>query len=533
MKLYKYLLVLSVPLVLGVSCKKSLYVKANEDPSTLTSVDPGDQFLFAASNYPNSFEAFYDYYLDIMPWMQYVTGSTGNSSGFTGISGNFDYRYGNYYTNVGLALADIPHLISNMTTAQQAARQYEAAIASIYMAYYTFYVSDINGSIPYSQAFQARYGGTLTPVYDTQQSIFDTLDTQIKNAVAVLESSPSTAQVLYAGNDPFYGTATNEAIQWAKAGNALRLKIAMRLIKRSPTQVQAIAQSVLADANQMSSFSDSWVLYVGNAFAVQSGNFNPTGLFASAPMVNFMNSTGDPRIGIYFRPNGAGVYVGSPTDPDTCADAFWQAVYQQSDTPISPVQHRLFTPDYNENDGFGVGSGTGFYPALTYAEYCFIRAYLGAQAITSDDPGTWYNAGVTASIQFYDKQAQAAAISGYTPVTASQIATYLTKPGVTFSTATAANQIASQAYLDFFRQPSEGWAWWKMTGYPNTTSVLAWEPLTSGGLALTLNRRAALTVLSSSDANYTNQQAAFTQMETDPGFGTPDNAQGRVWWDMQ
>jgi len=504
-----------------------LYVKANEDPSTLTSVDPGDQFLYAASNFANSFEAYYDYYRAIMPWLQYSTGATGNALNFTNISGNFNYRYGNYYGNVGLALADIPHLIANMSTAQQSARQDEAAIASIYMAYYTFYTSDINGSIPYSQAFQARYGGTFTPVYDTQQSIFDTLDTQIKNAVTVLESA--TAQTPYGGNDPFYGGSASE---WAKAGNALRLKIAMRQINLNPSAVQAIAQSVLADANQMSSISDSWVLYVGNAFAVQGGNFDPTGFLASAPVINFMNTTRDPREGIFYRQNGAGQYVGSPTNPDTCLTAANQALYSAKDTPFSPVQHRLFTPDYNENDGFGAGSGTGFYPALTYAEYCFIRAYLGAKGLTSDDPGTWYNAGVTASIQFYSQQAVAAGISGFTAVPADSITAYLARPGVTFVTANAAEQIACQAYLEFYRQPSEGWAWWKMTGYPNTTSVIAWSPLTSQGTVNVLNRRAALSILPTSDANYANQAAAYTQMETNPLFGQPDDAQGRVWWDV-
>ena len=528
MKLYKYLLLLSIPVVVGVSCKKSAFVAANEDPSTLTSVDPGAQFLYAASNMPNSFESYYDFLRGIMPWMQYSTGSAGNGLSFNNI-GHFDYRYGQYYGTVGLCLADIPHLIANMTTAQQAARQYEAAVASIYMAYYTFYTSDINGSIPYSQAFLARYGGTLTPVYDTQQSIFDTLDTQIKNAVAVLESSPSTAQVLYGGDDPFYGGA---ALEWAKAGNALRLKIAMRQINLNPSVVQTIAQSVLADANQMDTTIDSWVLYVGNAFAVQGGNYDPTGFLASAPVVNFMNTTGDPRIGIFYRKNGAGAYIGSPTNPDTCTSQYYQAIYAQTDTPYSPVQHRLFTPNYNENDGFGVGSGTGFFPALTYAEYCFIRAYLGAKGLTSDMPGIWYNKGVAASIEFYDAQAQSAAISGYKPVTGTQIANYLTQPGVSFSTATAANQIACQAYLDFYKQPSEGWAWWKMTGYPNTTSVIAWEPLTSSSAVNVLNRRAALSVFTTSDANYANQAAAYTQMEANPLFGTPADAEGRVWWDV-
>ena len=534
MKRYKYLFVLVIPIVLGVSCKKSAFVEANINPATLTSVDPGDQFLYASVHFANDFENYYDYYRAVMPWMQYLTSADGNPPNFTNQSGNFDYRYGNYYGNVGLALADIPHLIKNMSPSQQAGRVYEAAIASIYMAYYAFYVSDINGSVPYSQAFQGRYGGTLTPVYDAQASLFDTLDLQIKTAVATLESSPSATQVLYGGNDPFYGGSSNEVLAWEKAGNALRLKIAMRLMKRSPSQLQSIAQEVLADANQMASISDSWVLYGGPSFATESSNFNPTGFLASKPMVDFMNTTGDPRIGMYFRQATGGGYVGSPVDPDTCVLQYYQNLYKASDTPFSQVQHRLFTPDFDENDGFGPGTnGVSFFPALTYAEYCFIRAELGAKGITTDNAGTWYTNGVTASIQFYDQRATQAAITGYTPVTAGQISTYLAHPGIAFNAATAVDQIDCQAYLDFYRQPSEAWAWWKRTGYPNTSSVVAWSPLTSNGTVNVINRRAALSLLPSSDANYANQQAAYSQMATDPGFGSsPGDAAGRVWWDM-
>ncbi len=51
------------------------------------------------------------------------------------------------------------------------------------------------------------------------------------------------------------------------------------------------------------------------------------------------------------------------------------------------------------------GTGDGFFPILTYAEYCFIRADLAARNITTDDAGDWYNKGITASIQFYNARA--------------------------------------------------------------------------------------------------------------------------------
>src|SRR5258708_17270900 len=118
----------------------------------------------------------------------------------------------------------MPQLIDKMSTADQALRVNEAAVASIYMAYYAFYVSDINGSIPYSQAFKARYGGTLTPTYDTQQSLFDTLDTQIKAAVTALEVNLA-GQKSYGNSDPFYVGHPTHCI---KDGHAFRMSIAMR-----------------------------------------------------------------------------------------------------------------------------------------------------------------------------------------------------------------------------------------------------------------------------------------------------------------
>ncbi|MEO6314567.1 MAG: SusD/RagB family nutrient-binding outer membrane lipoprotein [Chitinophagaceae bacterium] len=531
MKLNKYLLIfLLAGAVLG-SCKKSTLVDLNIDPTTLLTVDPAQQFLKASSSLPNDFEYYYDVYRSLMPWMQYSTGSAGNGSGFTNPSSKFNYRYGNFYGNVGVPLADIPQLIAKMPADQQAVRVYENNIATIYKAYYAFYVSDINGSIPYTQAFQARYGGTLTPVYDPQQALFDTLNAQIKSAVSVLETAQPVPQLVYGTYDPFYAGV---ALQWAKAGNALRLKIAMRLMKRDPTKLKTIVTEVLADANQMASVADSWVLSVGPSFADGGGNFNPQGFLAAKPVVDFMNAKADPRLRIFYRPNGKGLYVGSPTSPDTAKLPVYQALYLATDTPFSSLQHRLFTPNFNEGDGFGVGKGDGFFPVITYAEYCFIRAELGARAITTDPAATWYKNGVTASINFYDARAVKAQISNYTPVTAGEITAYLLMPGVAYDASKGIEQIVCQAYLDFYRQPSEAWAWWKRTGFPNNTSVLAWSPLSNNGTIAPLTRRASLQLANTGDANYVNQKAAFDAMAADPDFGTsPADAFGRVWWDKK
>jgi hypothetical protein len=515
------------------SCKKAL-VAANIDPETLYSVDPGNQFQTASNALFNSYEFYADYYRDINPWMQYTVGSAGNSASFN-VPSAFNTRYSNFYNGVGNALADIPQLIAKMTPAEQAARVYENDIATIYMAFYAFYVSDINGSIPYTQAFEARYGGTLTPVYDTQENLFDTLDVQIKAAVTSLETTQSVTQVLYGSEyDGFFGSASNEVLEWIKAGNALRLKIATRLMTQEPSVLQTIAAEVLADPNQMSSVADSWMMSQGIEWiSGTADNSNPANFLATEPLVNFMQSTGDPRLTMFYRPvtGTTSTYIGSPTSPDSCLTSANQALYTAD--AFSPIQHKLFAPGYIEPEDGGVATnGTSFIPLITYAEYCFIRADLGARGITTDAPATWYNSGVTASIQFYDQRCTAALIGIYTPVTQAQITSYLAAPGIAYNSTIGIQQIDCQAYLDFFRQPSEAWAWWKRTGYPNTTSVVPWSNLTSSSLVLTLPRRASFTAQLTSAPNYTNTMAAYTAMEAQPGFGTLSDDQGRIWWDQ-
>lgn len=525
----KYLSLLFVVMISGVSCKKQAFVDANLNPETLYSVKPEDQFLKASTSIPNDFEYFADVYRAVNLWMQYATLAAGNSANFNNVGSQFNTRYGNFYNNVGAALVDGIHTIDGMPAEQKAKYTNIRAISQVLLSYYAFYTSDINGSIPYTEAFQGRYGGTFTPKYDTQGAIFSTIDAQLKDAVAVLKSD-AAGQTGLGGNDPmFNGVPAN----WAKAANALRLKIALRLIKVDPAKLKAIATEVLADNVQMSENADSWMVKVGPSYADPGSNWNPDGFVAGKPILDFMKVKQDPRLRIYYRANKNKAYLGSYTSPDDAKLPQHAALYKAKDT-LSELQHRLFTPKFDENDGFQYGTGKGFFPILTYAEYCFIRADLAARGITSEVAEDWYKKGVYASVQFYNDRAVDAKISLYVEVKPEEIDNYYNAAGVKFEAAKATEQIAVQAYLDFFRQPLEAWAWWKRTGFPNTTSVLAWSPLKANGSELKLARRAGLTNLAPSNLNYNNQQAAFAEMAKNPDFGQgPNDPFGRVWWDKK
>jgi len=294
----------------------------------------------------------------------------------------------------------------------------------------------------------------------------------------------------------------------------------------------------------MSQNSDGWVLIVGPNYANATGNYNPNGFAASKPLIDFMSAKADPRLRIFYTTNAAGNYLGSFPSPDDATNPANAALYKRAADTFSVIQPRLFAPNYAYTGGpnAGVaGTGNGFFPVLTYAEYCFIRADLAARNITTDNAGDWYTKGITASIQFYNARAIDADILtdavgevNYVPVTQGEIDTYLLKPGIAFDPAKALDQIASQAYLEFYRQPSEGWAWWKRTGYPNTTSAVPWSDLKGNGNELVMPRRALLVPLFPSDANYDNQKAAYDEMATNPDFGSgPGDVYGRVWWDKK
>ena len=277
-------LALAFSMVTG--CSDEDFIEANRNPDVLNEVAPENQFLSATlSIHSQDFEAFYDFYRRIMPWMQYVTPLNGNSLNFTDNIDNFSNRYGRLYTGVGDALTDLEQLVSSLPEEEQPRYVHMISIARILKAYYTFYVSDIYGSIPYTEAWQARYGGTLQPSYDDQATIFAMLDEEIQASIATLKSSPAAPQISLANFDQYY---RGNVSSWIKAANALRLKIALRQVKRDANKVQTIAQEVLANpADLMSENSDGWVLRSTSAF-VSGGNWNPDGLYATKPLVDFM-----------------------------------------------------------------------------------------------------------------------------------------------------------------------------------------------------------------------------------------------------
>jgi hypothetical protein len=554
MKFYKYsyLTIVATALLLG-SCKKSAFVELNTNPNVLYSIKPEEQFLNTAIQaHGQDFEQFYDNYRRIMFWTQQSTANGGNGTVTLKTVGNFNSRYGVFYPTLGSVLTDVQVLISKLPDAEKAKYDQIKAIADIPKIYYAFYVSDINGSLAYTEAFQARYGGTLTPKYESQQELYALWDKRLKEVIGILKATPATPQVSLGKNDLYYH---GDVAMWAKAASALRLRMAMRLMKRDAATATAIAKEVIADAgNLMTSNAEGWVFYADVSFT-SGGNWAPDEFRAPKATVDFMYAQADPRLRMFYKKNNytqanidlaiakgiypAGTvanprqYVGAPVSPDvvkTISSWFVQKKVNDNlslDT-VSYLQWRMYQP------ANGGGTGKSFFPLISYADELLMRAELAAKGITTEDPKALYYAGIDASIAFYDKSAADAKLEDYAAVTPAELAAYKASPAVVYNIAKATEQIAIQAFINFYKQPNEAWALYKRTGYPNATTALANENIMIDGTLYQIPRRAALSAPSSSDLNAVNKQAALDAMKADADFGASiDDLYGRIWWDKK
>lgn len=556
-------------LVVAAGCKKNDFVEANIDPSVAYTIKPENQFLNGSrSLFGNDFEAYYEVYRNIMPWVQYTTPTTGNLRNFTANSNPFS-RYDNLFgRGGGAALYDVNVLIDKLPSPQKESYAQLGAFARILLDYEFFYVSDIYGSIPYSEAFKGRYTLEFAVPYDKQEDIFNGIDQDLKNAIQQIKTAP-TGQFNAGNYDQFY---FGDATKWVKAANALRMRMAMRILKRDATKATAIINDVLASpaADLMSSNEDSWAFKAPSSFT-SGGNWNPEGLKAPKAIVDFMLNTDDPRLRVYFTKNsysqenfdlakaqgviGAGAtfvdqrYVGSYASPDSSANDKIKARYYTIrqitkgggnvalDT-LSNINPRLFQTSYSG------GSGVQYFPLITYADFDFMRAELAARGITSEDAAALYNEAVTASIKYYGKIATDGGLLDYyaesgkgeqvKAPTDAEIAAYLADPKVAYDPAKGLDLILSQSYLNFFKEPNEAWALLKRTGMPDNTTTLKLENLYYNGTLLTIPRRAPRTAPVTGDLNFENATAAFEQMQSDPNYGNgPGDIAGRIWWDVK
>jgi Starch-binding associating with outer membrane len=421
----KYKIVIIAIAITGIfqSCKKTFFTDENQNPNVVSSVTP--PLLLSTTEAALAYTLGGDFSRFASYFDQQVFGESQQSQTIYqyGVNpGTFDNLWPDLYTST----------IENNATLIQISDKggYNAygGVARILMAYTLQVAVDQWGKIPYSQAAQGNLaGGSLTPVYDDDKALYDTISGLIDKGIAFLNNTsagaikPGSEDVIYGGN----------AAQWIKFGHAIKARLYIHQSKSNA----AMATSALTEiAASFGSNADNaqyiWGSTQTSANPWYQFNRDRPGYttFSNSPFAARLASLNDPRYPIFI---------------DSVNDGL----------AINPGNtHYGGLADYYGS----ISAPTEF---ITYDELLFIKAEATVTATSGiASAQTFYQSAITANMQKL----------GVSPA---NITAYLAANGTLPTTnAGAISQIASQEFIALFLNP-EAWTVWRRTNSPALTPV--------------------------------------------------------------
>lgn len=491
----KLAIVLLSGFMLGnLSCKKN-FAETNTNPSVVTKPDINALFSYSVENLESyqGTEWIWENLEQLLRYTQHLTTDPYE------LSTNINSRYRTYYNNI------LPNLfaIRNEVATKGDKERYKNinAVTYIVQILHGLKVTDMNGSIPYSQAIQGRVDNNFKPVYDNQKALYDTWLKELDAALVDLKAG-SSDQVNFGAADFFY---KNVWASWAKLANTLKLRIAVRYEKQDLEIAKRIFKEVMTDA---AGPIDNDEL---GQFVYDKPEHNPIGndidyrspRFGTSSIVNFLKSNNDPRLKIYFSPNDLLgnfkdvliangktlpsfinlndpliMYQGGPADwtTDPAVATYYKNAFPVSASVsyklMSTINKKFFAPRYGNNT-----TGKLLDYMVTYAETCFyiaefIQKGYGAGFDTKGSAEDWYKKGITSSIKTMNKIAvNAVSATGFEGNGDAEIAAYLNQPGIKFNGSNDLERIYIQEYLNFYRLANEAFTFCRRTGYPKNNSA--------------------------------------------------------------
>lgn len=391
-------------------------------------------------------------------------------------------------------------------------------VALILKSYIVSVLTDEFGDVPYSQAFLGNDATPiLSPVYDTQESIYGALLTNLEEANTLLTNSASSI-----GGDILYN---NDLVLWRKFANSLRLRLLLRQSDRiNPTTALTAIVNDPVTYPIINSNDDNAVLhYLGaapNNNPITENRKTRDDHRVSETIIDIMwtnNPSMDYRIAVYAKPPSAGGdWVGLPNGM-TSTDA---ANYLGNGLTKTSKMGDYFT-GYDAAKSDYSNSAPGM--LMSYAEVQFIlaeavqRGFITASAKTAEE---YYTEGVTGSyFQFADAIVANNTKYGDPAWTITDyVADYLSSYGA-FDPANALEQIRTEKWIAMFDQGLQAKFEWNRTNTPLLVPAIAGQ----NGDKIPVR---AYYPSDESGRNPTNLKVAIDRQG-------PDDLDTKVWWDTQ
>ena len=198
-------------------------VKMNLNPGDIN--DPDLSHLFSNALFNTAGDEYLQWFYNNSVYFWRFSQVTVSRSGTSADFNNTAALGGIPLYKVMIDMKEIQNRIDNMPEADKAVYQAFRAVTNIPVIELAIRASDWQGSMVYSEAIDARYGGNLTPKFDTQKELFDLWIQQLDESINVLTTASSDQVKL--GNQDFMFKGDWEL--WARYANSLKLRIAARL----------------------------------------------------------------------------------------------------------------------------------------------------------------------------------------------------------------------------------------------------------------------------------------------------------------
>lgn len=306
MKNFKYALAalaLGATVVSTTSCRDE-FAGINSNPAQISKADPSMLFAKGIIEFEPAGYLLYYYNSPMMlQWSQLASPTGGYTAGFTKTTATGDQ--GSKYISVLRYVRDLEHYRSQLSEEESAKLAGYAACLDVLTAYLGIFDSDMYGYLPFTEACRAPYGGTLTPAYDTQESLYKLWEQQLNDAISTFAKDGLT---MTGSQDLVYNGAL---AKWAKLANSLKLRLAARYVNIDKSKALSLAQEVAsASCGYIDSMEDVMLFNKGTS---NSDNINDLiyhwsngfwdGMAASTNMMNFMVNNLDPRVRFCYQKN--------------------------------------------------------------------------------------------------------------------------------------------------------------------------------------------------------------------------------------
>lgn len=448
------------------------------------------------------------------------------NTGWGNTIGNFNAT--DNWTNVFLKSDKlIPQLFTNLTSIENISKQLDNpvpfAIAKIIKVAAMNRVTDTYGPIPYSKI--GKDGAVTTP-YDSQETVYSQLFTELDEAITTLNENPgaaltATADYVYSGN----------VDKWTKFANSLKLRLAMRIVYANRALAETKAQEAIKGGVIESNDGNAKWNYFGSTTnpIYTATRYNPatdhaclTGgdTHAAADIICYMNGYKDPRRAKYFVPSE------------------WKG-YQYVGVRRSINRSTLGT-DAHKYSGVNVGQSD---PVMwmNAAEVAFLRAEAVAVFNFSGMGGTakdFYERGIELSFEQWGAGSATDYLNDATSKPAiyddplgansygSQLSTITIKWNEGDTPDLKQERIITQKWIANWMLGNEAWADFRRTGYPR---LLPADPAGNKSGGVVNNELGARRMPFPTDEYVSNKENVEAAVSN--SLNGLDNYATRVWWD--